>query len=238
MATKLDNITAVPDLKKPGITVHLSEVEASTLVESFINTMGSPNDRTPISGTEINDFFPLVRNTLISRQKSDGVEEDKFLLFIEEDPPEDLDTEAITFFLKHRIPGRFDQGPAGVGNVKEVRAHIRSLRDHPQHPSEKLITMGRFYDNWIVFNIYAKTNKQARERLLWFEKVMDSFDWYFRIHGYRVIEETVGSKERSKISEHLTLTKYPITYMVRTDDTYQISTQELKEIIINVEVIH
>jgi hypothetical protein len=98
--------------------------------------------------------------------------------------------------------------------------------------------MGRFYDNWIVFNIYAKTNKQARERLLWFEKVMDSFNWYFRIHGYRVVEDGVGSRERSKISEHTTVTKYPITYMVRTDDTYHVSTQELKEIVINVEVNH
>jgi hypothetical protein len=238
MATKLDNITVIPDLKKPGVSVHVSEAEATQLVNNYVTVLGSRVDQTPISGTEINDFFPLVKNALISRQKSDGIPDDKQLLFIEEDPPEVLDTEAITFFLKSRISGRFDQGPVGIGNVKESNAHIRSVREHPQHPGEKLITMGRFYDNWIVFNIYAKTNKQARERLLWFEKVMDSFNWYFRIHGYRVIEDGVGSRERSKISEHTTVTKYPITYMVRTDDTYHVSTQELKEIVINVEVNH
>jgi hypothetical protein len=236
MVSKLENITAIPDVKKPGIAVHLNEMEADLLVNGYVSNLGARQDQTPISGFELNEFFILVKNAIRSRQRSEGISDDKTLLFLEEDPPEKLDTEAITFYLQSRLPGSFSQGAAGNGKVKEVRGHVRATREHPQHPSEKLITMGRFYDNWIVFNIYTKTNKQARERLLWFEKVMDGFNWYFRAHGYVVVEENVGARDRVKISDNLTLTKYPITYYVRTDDNYFISTQELKEIIIDVEM--
>jgi hypothetical protein len=236
MVQRSDNITAIPDIKKPGVSVYLSEAEASLLVDSYLSKFGSKDDRTSTSGYELNEFFVLVKDAIRTRQRSEGVPEDKTLLFVEEDPPEKIDTEAITFYLRSRLPGKADQGPQGPGGVREVRSHIRATREHPQHPSEKLVTMGRFYDNWIVFNVYAKTNKQARERLMWFEKVMDGFNWYFKAHGYLVIEDSVSSKERVKINDNTTVTKYPITYMVRTDDNYFISTQELKEIVINVEV--
>jgi len=72
--------------------------------------------------------------------------------------------------------------------------------------------------------------------VLWLENVMDSFRWYFRVHGISiVIEEGVGDKEQVKIGEIL-LTKYPMSYFVRTEDTYQFGSQELKTIELNVNV--
>ena len=234
MVSKIDNITSVPSVEAVGVRVRLNESEIQAVVNRYLEDLNR-GKRTPTSGAELSDFFGMIQTIMVSKQNQEGVPSDKRILVVEDDPPESVNTEAITFYLKTRVPGRVDQGPAGVGRKKEVVPHQRAIIDHPEAPSQKLITMGRYYDNWITFNIYARTNKVARDRLLWFEKTMDIYNWYFRLYGFRVIEEGVGNRERVKIDE-LMVTKYPITYMVRTDDTFHFSTQELKEILIQLEL--
>ena len=234
MVSRLGNITDIPSVEAVGVRVRFNESEIQAVVDRYLESINN-GKRSPTSGAELNDFFESIQTIIISKQNQEGVPADKRILVVEEDPPESVDTEAIAFYLKSRIPGRFDQGSSGVGRIKEVTPHYRAIVDHPEAPSQKLITMGRFYDNWVTFNIYARTNKVARKRLLWFEHVMDIYNWYFRLYGFRVIEEGVGSREKIKIDE-LTLTKYPITYMVRTDDTFHFSTQELREILIGLEM--
>ena len=234
MVTKIDNITNVPSIESVGTRVRFNESEITGVVDRYLESYNR-GKRTPASGAELSDFFSMIQTVLTSKQKQEGLKEEHHILVVEEDPPESINTEAITFYLKTRVPGRFDQGPSGAGRHKEVVAHQRSVVDHPEAPGQKLVTVGRFYDNWIGFNIYARTNKAARERLLWFERTMDIYNWFFRLYGFRVIEEGVGSREKVKIDE-LLITKYPITYMVRTDDTFQFSTQELKKIIIDLEL--
>lgn len=235
MVSRIDNITSVPDIEDPKVKIRYSETEYNRLLRTYLETVQSQKQFP--QGSELNDFFGLVHNAIISRQNSEGVPSTKRILFLEEDPPneDEVDTEAITFILRSRVPGRFDQGPAGAGRIKEVTGHQRSIIEHPEHPGEKLVTMGRFYDNWITFNIYARTAKAARNRLLWFERMMDAFTWYYRLHGFRVIEEGCGDKESVKLGE-LEITKYPISFMVRTDDTFHISTQELRSVVFNIGV--
>ena len=234
MASRIDNITSVPSVESVGTRVRLNESEIVAVVDRYLDTFDR-GTRTPASGAELGDFLGMIQTVVTSKQTQEGVPSDKQILVVEDDPPESVDTEAITFYLKTRVPGRFDQGPSGAGRIKEVVPHQRSVVPHPEAPSQKLVTAGRFYDNWITFNIYARTNKSARDRLLWFERVMDIYNWFFRLYGFRVVEEGVGHRERMKIDE-LTVTKYPITYMVRTDDTFQFNTQELKEILIELEL--
>jgi len=235
MVSRIDNITSVPDIEDPEVKVRYSETECNRILRVYLETIQAQKQFS--NGSELNDFFDLVHNAIISRQDSEGVLKSKRILFLEEDPPSEseIDTEAITFILRSRVPGRFDQGPAGTGRIKEVTGHQRSIIEHPEHPGEKLVTMGRFYDNWITFNVYARTAKVARHRLLWFERLMDAFTWYYRLHGFRVIEEGCGDKESINLGE-LEITKYPISYMVRTDDTFHISTQELKSVVFNIGV--
>jgi len=234
MTSRIDNITRVTSSEAVDIRVRLNESEIQSLVNRYLESVDT-GKRTPVSGAELSDFFELVQNSVVSKQRQEGVLDDKLILVVEDDPPETVDTEAITFYLKTRVPGKFDQGPSGAGRIKEVTPHRRAIIDHPEAPGQKLVTMGRYYDNWVTFNVFARTNKVARERLLWFERMMDIYNWYFRLYGFRVIEEGVGSREKVKIDE-LVVTKYPITYMVRTDDTFHFSTQELRQILIDLEL--
>lgn len=225
------NLT-IPDPGRTGI-IRLADADLVSDIQKYILDLKTSGRGAPVHPTnEINDFFPLVQNAILSRQNEEGVPEDKRLLFLEDDPPEEIDTSAITFELQARVPGKMDQGAAGTGRIKEVVSHYRGEIDHPDHPGEKLVTMGRFYDNWIRFYIQTRTNKEARKILLWFERLMSSFSWYFRYNGFRVIEEGVGDRERVD-KDGLVLTRYPITYFVRSEDVYFVSAQKLKEIIIS-----
>jgi hypothetical protein len=236
MVSKIDNITKIPDL---GGTNRISEADISRAVNKYLRDVSSAwqNDKKDFPNTaSIIDFFSLVQNSIRSREASEDVPEDKRLLVLADDPPKEIDTEAITFFLKSRTPGQFSRGSAGNARIKEVISHVRSIQQHPEHLGEKLFTMGRFFDNRVGFNIYARDDYTALKRVLWLESVMDNFRWYFRVHGImQVIEEGVGDKEHVKVGE-LELTKYPMSYFVRTEDTYQFGSQELKSFEINVEV--
>ena len=232
MVSKIDNLINLPDI---GATERLSEAEVTQQIESYIKNVASVT-QPPTRFQTILGFFSLVQNAVRSRENSEDVPEDKRLLVLADDPPEEIDSEAITFFLDKRIPGKFGRGPAGSGGVKEVSSHIRSVQQHPEHLGEKLVTMGRFYDNWIGFNVYARDDYAALKRVLWLENVMDSFRWYFRLHGIsQVIEKGVGTKKHVIINE-IELTKYPMSYFVRTEDTFQFGSQELKHIELNTNV--
>lgn len=222
-------VNYIPDFEGGGY-VRLSDTEIDRNISRYILDLEN-REAAPRHG-DINEFFPLVQNAVLSRQNYERVPEDKRLLFLEEDPPESLNSPAITFEISSRVPGRVDQGSAGVGNIKEVRPHYRGEREHPEHPGEKLVAMGKYYDNWIRFYIQTKTSKEARKLLLWFEKMMDGFNWYFRYNGFRVVEEGAGEKERIEI-EGITLTRYSIVYMVRSEDVHHFSAQELKEVILS-----
>lgn len=226
MASRVDNMNLPPNLE---------EVDSAQVLKWYQSRFARENREVakyPM-GRDLNDFFPLVHEVLLSKERAENVE--KFVLFVEEDPPEALDTETITFRIQSRAPGQFSQGPAGSATHKEVRHHIRSIVDHPEHATEKLVTMGKFYDNHIRFNVYARTNKRARERLLWFTSTMDSYLWFFALNSFKVIEKGVGDRERPEI-DGLTVTRYPVSYYVRSEDVRHLGTQEIKQILLTLSM--
>ena len=239
MTTKLSNITSIPDIQIPKTTLIKSESEIAVLVNEFFKNQtvskGVP-DNIPES-LDIFDFLYLVRKAVESRQNSEGIKEENRILFLEDDPSEEIDTEAIAFVFKERIPGRFSQGSITSGTgVREVTSHLRAYSDHPTIPGQKLLTYGRNYESSIIFYTYAKTTKVALKRALWFSKVMDSFSWVFFQYGFRAIEEDIGKREKIKIKD-LDLIRYPVSYKVRSDNVYHVSSQELREILIDVQTL-
>jgi len=232
MVSKTDNITSVPELR---IDSGLSSAQIAVSVESYINEMAS-QQAMPAPSNDLLYFFELLQNAIKSKEVSEDIPEDRRLLVVATDPPEKIDTEAITFYLRARTPGQWNRGAAGEARIKEVVPHVRSVVQHPEHQGEKLVTCGKFYDNYVTLNVYAKDDYIALSRVMWLENVMDSFRWYFRVHRIsRVIEQGVGDKEKVEIGG-LTLTKYPMSYFVRTEDTFQFGSQELKHVELNTYV--
>lgn len=226
MVDKLDNLALPPSIDR----TRLSDDEIQFAKDQYMARL--KRDDIPVAH-DLNAFFRLVHFALQSKQSVEGIPSDKRLLFVEEDPPENIDTEAITFELYRRDNGSFSRGAPGQGTVKERTHHLRRIEPHPDHPGEELLTFGKFYDNWIDFNIYARSNKTARERLLWFEGMMGSYAWYFELFGFKVSYEGTSKRERVEIDGRK-ITKYPVRYFVRTDDVYHVGYQELKDVAIAV----
>jgi hypothetical protein len=235
MAQKIDNITSVPDIVG---TPRMSEVEIRDSIDHYYRNVVAAA-KTPPHGGTLMHFFELVQNAIWSREASDGISENKRLTVLAEDPPEEeeINTEAITFFLEDRDPAIFGrQTPTSRGsNVREHGFHKRSEQQHPEHVGEKLITMGRGYDNVIIFNLYAKTNKQVLNRIFWFETVMDNFRWYFRLHYFNPFEVKVRRIGNVKVGKK-DLVKYSMYFFVKSEDIYQFGTQELKKLVLNLNM--
>ena len=227
MVSRVDNINLPSEL----------EINA-TVIQNHIKryvTLAKVSERWPV-GKDINDFFPLVHRALYSAQLTEKIPKEKMVRFVEQDPPEEIDTETITFYIQARNPGQFSQGPAGTQSHREVGHHVRNIRNHPDFPGEKLVTLGKFYDNYIKFNIYARDNKTARKRLLWFTRVMSRYDWYFKSKGFdKVIELGVGDRKVINI-DNLKVVNYPITYFVKSEDLIHTGEQEMKQIVFSTEI--
>lgn len=235
MTSKIDNITKLPEIKG---TPKMSEADVIRIINQYIGNVINSGTAPPHAGG-IQHFFELVQNVIWSRQETEKIPADKRLLVMADDPPEEkeVDTEAITFYLKSRESGAFGRTSATGGGavVKEAVHHFRSSQQHPEHPSEKLVTMGRFFDNVVVFNVYARSDHQSMTRLFWFEDVMDSFRWYFNLHRIKILELEASRIGKVVVGE-LPLAKYSVSFFVRTEDTYQFGSQELKHVALNVDM--
>jgi hypothetical protein len=236
MTSKIDNITKLPEIKG---TPRMSQSDVNRSIHQYIANVVNSGKNPPHAG-DMSHFFELVQNAIWSRQETEETPECKRLLVMVNDPPEEkeVDTEAITFYLQHREPGAFGKMSASSGRstvVKEATHHHRSSQQHPEHIGEKLVTMGRFFDNTVVFNIYAASDNQAMKRLIWFENVIDSYSWYFSLHRIKIVELEASRIGKVVVGE-LPLAKYSVSYFVRTEDTYQFGSQELKKVVLKLDV--
>lgn len=232
MGSTTDNIVSLPDV---GSSIRMSETEASAAISTYLSNVKVSNKAPEAGPMYLDNFFSVIQDILVARQNTENVKIDQRLLVVAEDPPEEIDTETITFFLEARAPGGYGRMTAhDNARVREVSPHVRFIEKHPEHPSERRVTFGRVYDNWIRFNIYARTDKVALERVIWFEQAIDAYDWWLRRNGYRLIELGVGDRERVTIGE-LRLTRYPMSYKVRTDDTFVMTEQQLRRVAVDVK---
>jgi len=235
MTSKTDNITRIPDIRA---NPRMSEAQITSMIENYISEVVNSAKSPPHAG-DLEHFFELVQNSVWSRQAEERIPDDRRLLVLADDPPEEkeVDTEAITFYMDTRKSGAFGRTSATGGSnvVREAVHHVRSVQQHPEHLSEKLVTMGRYFDNTVIFNTYARSDIQALRRLKWFEDVMDSFRWYFNLHRIKTVE-LEAHRVGKVIVGQLPLAKYSVSYFVRTEDTYQFGSQELKRVVLNLDV--
>ena len=94
-----------------------------------------------------------------------------------------MDLETISIRLVRREPGRFSEGRPYEGDVRNLRPILRQVYDDPENPGYKRAEMGYWYDNTVRFTCWARTNKEADARALWFEALMEDYKWFYRLRG-------------------------------------------------------
>lgn len=199
------------------------------IVQAFKDA--GPPLKSPLPAKNINEFYDLVKNIIVDRERRENVSEEKKIVFTEEEPDYAKDDPVtITFSLVKREPGAFSSGGPMRGRVKNYTAILREEIQDPEDPQYKKAILGYFHDNEIKFTVWARTNKVANERALWFEGLMQEYRWYFAMQG--VSRLLFLKREADSVSEVKGQKLYgrPLHFYVRTETLQIISEKTLQQI--------
>lgn len=189
--------------------------------------------RQPRPAKSIKDFFYVINEALENKYEVESIIPADRPIYTENNPPYDLETEAISFGVIARYPATFG-GPPFAGKRQELKPRIRSIDNDPDNPNAKLYTLGQQFENKVSFTCWAKTNKAANDRALWFENFMVENAWFLKYSG---INECIFLERGADIILDLdgksnTLFGRPLVYYVRTERLTHLSEPMIKKIII------
>ena len=80
------------------------------------NAISSERVRQPRAAQDIDGFYTLVNEAIDDKQAQEKIQPDLRLVYTEEDPPVDMNTEMITYGLAKRMPATYG-GPAWQGSL-------------------------------------------------------------------------------------------------------------------------
>lgn len=196
------------------------------------------------SAKDIYDFCDLVDQAISHRQNVQKIAEDARVILTQETADVDQRLEAITFHLEKRSPGQFSEGSPFSGDVRNFRPIVREVLADPDNPGYRKIYLGYWYDNLVNFTCWARTNKEANKRSLWFEQLMEDYRWSMELQGISRIlfwdrgpdvERTVDTTSTNQSSTN----KYygrPMLYYVRTERITTVSEKELEQLIVKLHI--
>lgn len=189
--------------------------------EEFYEEFKSTRLRSPRPACDVDGFFTLVGKVIEKQQELDGAS--TRLIYSEEYPEQDdnIEGERITFSVRSRRPGTFEQVQVGLADAdRRIRSRMRLQREilpDPDNPGMKIFTYGQEYDNWVTFRIWAKTNKVANKRAMWFENLIDEWRWYFEASGVKRVLYDERMEDVHISPDNRKLVCRPLSYFVRTE---------------------
>lgn len=173
----------------------------------------------PGQATDINGFYELVNKVIQFKLEKDG--EEKKVLFREDfpDDPDDLNNEIITFGIQKRLPGIAEQTPNPLKrNALRMRKPIlREVRTDNENHKYRVFVKGQWFDNFVQFCCWARENKIANRRALWFEEMMLEYEWFFQASGIvRLRYEGRAADTFDEVQERKVVGR-PMTWLVTTE---------------------
>lgn len=228
----------------------LTQQEAKVIVKYHFDSIiessrkNRPQDAaksvTPGKAKDIYEFFELVKQVTEHRQVAMNVSEDSKVFMTQEFSEVEQHLETISFSVMKRQPGSFSEGAPFQGDVKNLRPILREVVDDVDNPGYRKVIQGYWYDNLVKFTCWAKTNKEANDRSLWLEQLIEDYTWFFRISGVSRVyfwERLADSVEDTTNSIKSTTNKYygrSLVYYLRTEKITTLSEKELEQVIVNV----
>lgn len=190
----------------------------------------------PKPDATIDDFTDLVLQSMRDFELQEKTIPDRQVEFSAEKPPVQSKSETITYAIVRREPGHLGQGPPFEGGRQEWKPHIRRIIPDENNPNYSKMILGQFFDNEVEFTCWAKTNKAANHRALWFEDMMRRYQYFF---VYKGIRKVLFSRRLRDDSEDIDGNLWQIRkliYYVRTEDLSELSEPDLKRIILNLGI--
>jgi hypothetical protein len=223
--------TLRPDLVDQDLIVSQEKIKIIAETQ-FVRIVASaiPPTRTPQPAKNIIEVMELIEKAIRDYDERTHVTEDAAITLLYDSPDTEEQLEAISISLERREPGMHGQGRPFENAVKQLKPILREEMDDPDHPGYKRAILGKFYDNMLQLTCWARTNKQANERALWLENVMEEYDWFFVASGTnRVLYQGRASEKKTNVSGHKAYGR-PINYFVRTEKLTTVSQKELEQV--------
>jgi len=226
------------DLLDPDLIVNNQKVKIIVdEVMTHITEKSIPDrTKTPGKAKDIVEVMELIRTAIKDYEARNHTIPDAQVGIAYEKPDKAFETELITMAVTSRVPGMYQQGRPNEGNIKNRRPLLRETLDDPDAPGYKRLVLGYFYDNILRLTCWAKTNKQANERALWLETVMEEYDWFFVYSGVnRLLYESWRTNEVVDIGNNRYYGR-PIDFFVRTEKLINMREKTLEQIIFRLTV--
>jgi hypothetical protein len=226
------------DLLDSDLTVNNQKVKI--IVEEVMTSIAqrAVPDRTKTPGVtkDIVEVMELIRIAIKDYEAKNHTNADAQIDIVYEKPDRPFETELITMAITSRVPGAYGQGRPNESNTRNRRPLLRETVDDPDNPGYKRLILGYFYDNNLRLTCWAKTNKQANERALWLETVMEMYDPFFVYSGVnRLLYESWRTNEVIDIGSNRYYGR-PIDFFVRTEKLVEVTEKTLEQIIIKLAV--
>ena len=199
---------------------------------------GKERSKSPREAVDINEFFTLVQEVINFKLDKDGWK--KRLIFAEEfsDKDDDADAEIITFGIEKRLPGIIEQTPNPLmrSAIRNRKPLYRETLPDRSNPGYSVIVEGQWFDNFIVFTCWARENKIANIRALWFEDLMREFEWAFRAHGVMIRYEGRDRDVEDNVKSRKVVGR-PLRYLVRTERITRTFQKDIEELSIRLHLL-
>jgi hypothetical protein len=193
--------------------------------------------KTPGPAKDIVETTELIRQAILHYEERTHVTADAVVAVTYNKPDVDADVETISMEFVDRQPGMFSQGRPWQGKIKNRRPRVREMVDDPDNPGYKRVVLGYFYDNMLKLTCWARTNKQANQRAMWLENVMEEYTYYFITAGVnRILYEGWRGNETIRVGNN-TYYGRPIEYFVRTEKLRNVSQKKLEQLYVGLATV-
>ena len=223
----------------------LKEEQAKIVVEHVYDLYLGRGERipaklkTPGPAKELDEVFTLIRKAIDNYEARGDVTEDaKIKELTHEEPTDKAQFPMISILPTLRLPGRFSGGQVSKSRsiTREVVYHIREETSDPDNVNYRRVYLGKFYDNWVDFTCWARSCKEAWNRAIWFENLLEEYAWFFTLNGVRRIMNQ-GHKERRsrKIGSNIVY-GFPVECFIGTEKITVVSEKELERIVLQIGI--
>ncbi len=142
----------------------------------------------------------------------------------------------VGYHLRTRVPGTTAAtNRPGDPSRRETRSHLRAITyDAVEKPQQATFHFGKWFDNILCFDIFAKSNKEANEVAMWFEDLMDKNRQFFAYSGIMKYHFEERESDAIKKDGDSIVHIRPMLYWVRTEKNYEIDEQAINNIVVKI----
>lgn len=234
-STLRTDLFGAADLQNPDPKIIVEKIYDMYLERSIqderLKTIGPSKD--------LPDTVDIIRKAIEDYESRGNTVNNTRINFSYNEPNKVLELDAITVEPTLTLPGMFAKGrpTKSESTTRELKKHLREIVDDPDNNGYKLLVFGQYFDNFVDFTCWSATNKEALDRAIWFENIMEEYLWLFTMSGvHSIIYQGRKNRKVKSVGDDNLIYGYPVEFFIRTEKITRISEKTLEKMVINLGI--